>query len=74
MDERISKILEEVKPDIKNNIDKNFIADGILDSLDVMNLIIALEEEFDIEIDPEDVITDNFETIAAINALILKCR
>lgn len=74
MEESIKKVLESVKPDIANNFDKNFIENGILDSLDVMNLIIALEEEFGIEIDPENVITENFETIAVIKTLIEKCQ
>ena len=34
----------------------------------------ALEGEFDIEIDPEDVLSDNFESVEAIIALIEKCR
>jgi acyl carrier protein len=74
MEERIVKVLESVKPDVKGSLDKNFINDGVLDSLDIMRLIAALEEEFNIEVDPEDVITDNFETIAAIKTLVEKCQ
>ena len=32
------------------------------------------EEEFDIEIDAEEVVSENFETVDAITALVKKCQ
>lgn len=75
MKERVCKVLVNVKQDVEAHLEDNqLITDGILDSLDIMNLIIELENEFNIEIDPEDVLSENFESVAAIIALIEKCE
>ena len=54
--------------------DSQLVSDGVLDSLDIMNLIMELEAAFDIEIDPEDVLSDNFESVDAILNLVEKCK
>lgn len=73
--ELIKKTLAEVKPDAAEKLDgSKLVSDGVLDSLDIMNLIMALEQGFDIEIDPEDVLSDNFESVDAIAALVNKCK
>ncbi len=73
--ENIGKVLVELKSAIKPHLErKDLVTDGILDSLDIMRLITELENNFEIEIDPEDIISDNFESVDAISALIQKCR
>lgn len=42
----------------------------VLDSLDMIKLISLLEEEFDVEIEDEDVVPRNFGTIGDIAALV----
>lgn len=75
MKERVCKVLMQVKNEVKSHLaDTSLISDGILDSLDIMNLIMELEGEFDIEIDPEDVLSENFESVEAIIALVKKCK
>ena len=72
--ERVINVLVEVKPAINDHIDEEtFISEGVLDSYDIMQLIMKLEEEFDIEIDPEDVLSENFESVDKIVALVEKC-
>ncbi len=41
-----------------------------LTSLDMVNLMLALEAEFDVEIPQSAMTPDNFDTVAAIDALI----
>ena len=41
-----------------------------LDSVGIVTLITALEEELDIEFDDEDIITENFETLETLLKLI----
>ena len=46
------------------------LRDAGLTSLDMVNLMLAIEAEFDVEI-PQDAMTpENFDTIAAIDALL----
>lgn len=75
MNERVKKILVQLKKEVESHLgESKLISDGILDSLDIMNLIMELESVFDIEIDPEDVLSENFESVESIVALIEKCR
>ena len=50
------------------------IDDRILDSLDVMNLTVELNDEFDIEITPLDILPENFQSIEAMYALITRLQ
>ncbi|MEM6889255.1 MAG: acyl carrier protein [Pseudomonadota bacterium] len=46
--------------------DENLLLSGMLDSLSVMSLVAFTEDTFGLKIPFEDVIIENFETIAAI--------
>lgn len=50
--------------------DTPLIAEGIIDSLGIIQLVKALEEHFSIIIEVEDVVEDNFATIRAVDALV----
>ncbi len=46
------------------------LLDGVLDSLGLMQLVAFLEEEFDIEVQDEEVTVEHFRTIADIDNLV----
>ena len=60
MEEKILSILEEVNEDILTDDGKNMIADGIIDSFEIVEIISNIKEEFDIEIGAENVVAANF--------------
>lgn len=68
--EEILKILAEVKPGLAPAADEELIKSGKLDSVEVMALVMALSEEFDLEITPLDLKEENFHTAASILALV----
>ena len=70
MEERVINVLKEVGVDISDNRNINLLKSGRIDSYEIVNLVVELEDEFDIEIDPELVIPENFETLSAICNLI----
>jgi acyl carrier protein len=43
---------------------------GVMDSLDMANLVAFLEEEFDLTIDVRDIVPDNFRTVRDIERLV----
>lgn len=43
---------------------------GLIDSLSIFKLILFMEEQFAIKIQPEDITVENFETITALTALV----
>ena len=68
--DEILSILAEVKPGLTPKHDEELIKSGLLDSVEVMALVMALSEELDIEITPLDLKEDNFHTADAILALV----
>lgn len=67
-------ILKDLKPGVDFGNEKNLIDDRILDSLDVMNLTVELNDEFDIEITPLDILPENFQSIETIYQLITRLQ
>jgi acyl carrier protein len=52
--------------------DDNLMGLGLIDSMGVLQLSAFIEEEFGIEISPEEFTPDNFRSIATIAELIKK--
>lgn len=50
--------------------DDRQLLNGVLDSLGLMQLVAYLEEEFNVDIDDQDMVADNFKDISRITALI----
>jgi acyl carrier protein len=70
--ERIKKILNKIEVDADFKNSKNFIEDGLLDSLDIMTLVEALEDTFDIEVKGIDIVPENFVNVGTMVALVKK--
>lgn len=69
---RVIDILCETNSRIQDNIETNLLESGILDSFEIVNIVMELEMEFGVEIEPEDIAPDNFKTVEAIVKLIEK--
>lgn len=72
--EEILEILQEVRPDVDFLSEDRLIDDNILDSFDIITIVGEFNEEFDIEIDVEDLEPENFNTVAAMQELIEKLQ
>lgn len=72
--EKLLSILKEVKNDIDFEIETDLVDDGILDSLEIVTIISAIEETFGLEIDPDDIDPDNFQSATAIWEMIQKLK
>ena len=72
MRDKILSILSGLRPEYDFSESTDFIEDGMLDSFDVVSLVTELEDNFDIIIDGENIIPENFSTIEAIESLIEK--
>lgn len=70
MEQKVLEILAEINEDILEYDGDSLIEDGLLDSFQVVDLVGMLEDEFDIEIDAELVIVENFETKETIMNLL----
>ena len=51
-------------------LEGNLVEEGVIDSLGIMSLIAYVEKQFGARIKPEDVVVENFESVAAIARLV----
>lgn len=70
MKDRIRELLYEIRPDVEFDESTNFWEDGLLDSLDLMQFIDAVEQEYDIEIDLEYIKGFRFCSYESIEGII----
>ena len=70
MKEKILTILSDIRPDIEFENEENLVSDGILESFDLVQLVAALEEEFDVEIGGRNITKENFDSLDRITALM----
>ena len=66
----IENFLFGEETDLKD--DTSFLEEGIIDSTGVLELIEYLEEEFDIQIDDEDLIPENLDSLNNLEQFIAK--
>jgi acyl carrier protein len=50
--------------------DASFLENGIIDSMNVMELIMFVEESFGLEVADEDIVPDNFDSVTRIGAYV----
>lgn len=73
MKEQIIKILTELRPEFDFTQEGvNFIEEGMLDSFDMVNLVSELDATYGISIDGVDILPENFSTVDAIVALLVR--
>ena len=65
MDE-IKEILQSILPDTDLDKETALFEDGILNSMDVVELISRLCETFEIELGPRDLVPENFNSAEAM--------
>ena len=70
--EQLLEILKDLHDDVDFETEEGLVDEGILDSLDIVTLITEINDAFDISIPAEEIIPDNFNSAAAIWALIEK--
>lgn len=68
----VIEILKEIRPEFDFTTSNDFIADGMLDSFDVVTLVATMDKNFNISIPGTEIVPENFRNLAAINELLLK--
>jgi acyl carrier protein len=72
MREEIEELLKECGIAEKDLGCEDFVKSELMDSLMVADLVIAIEDKFNIEIDGDDIIPEYFSNIEMISKLIKK--
>jgi acyl carrier protein len=69
---KITAILQSVRPELDFTRSSDFIEDGLLDSFDVALLVGALDKAYGISIEGVEIIPENFKNLQTIEALLRK--
>lgn len=72
--EKLLEILKSIRSDVDFENETKLIDDNILDSFDIVSIVGELCDVYDITITAEDLEPENFNSAAAILALIEKLQ
>jgi acyl carrier protein len=70
----VEQVLKDIRPEFDFTTSNDFIADGMLDSFDVVTLVSDLDQEYGISITGVDIVPENFQSIASIERILQKYR
>jgi acyl carrier protein len=69
----IPDILKEIRPEFDFTTSSDFLADGMLDSFDMVTLVAALDKAYGISIPGADIVPEHFKSVETIQELLRKC-
>ena len=72
--EQIANILKEIKPTKDLTAIADIIEGGYLDSFELMSLIAQISDEFQVEIDIDEIVPENFNTVDAMVAMVERLK
>ena len=68
--EEFIELLQDIKEDVDFENCTTLIDDHVLDSFDILSTISTLNEEFDISIPAAEIVPENFNSAAALYAMV----
>lgn len=72
MREKIIEIMREFNEELVEDMNRDLLATDILDSFDIVKLVVEFEDAFDIMIDVDEVTPENFQTANKIVEMIAR--
>ena len=66
----VIEMLEDIQEDVDYEECVTLIDDGVLDSFDVLAIVSAADDEFDVTIPAKDIVPENFNSAEALCALL----
>ena len=69
----VAELLNEIRPEFDFATSNDFMADGMLDSFDMVTLVAALDKAYGISVPGTEIVPENFQNVQTIEALVKKC-
>ena len=69
----LPEILKDIRPEFDFSASNDFIADGMLDSFDMVTLVASLDKNYGISIQGTDIVPENFKNLSTIGILLRQC-
>lgn len=70
MREKILEILQDIRPDVDFETETKLIDNNILDSFDIISIVSELSDAFEVEIDVDSLVPENFNSVDSLEKLI----
>lgn len=70
--EKILNILSGLHGDIDFRTHAALIDEGVLDSFDIISIVAAISDGFNVAVPPEEIIPENFNSAAALFAMVTR--
>lgn len=68
--EEVRQLIEEISPYVEVKAETRLLEEGVLTSLEIFALLIALEDKYDIEVPGEAITREHFSKIEDIASLV----
>lgn len=68
--EKIIAILSEIVLDVDFETEENLVDDGLIDSIDIVSIIVELDAAYGISISSKEIDASNFNSAKAIKAMV----
>lgn len=72
--EELNLLLKECCPMVDFSKEKNLITNKTIDSMDIVNIISALEEKYNISIEFEMISPENFDSVESIETMVKRLQ
>lgn len=72
--EQLMEILNDIQPDVDYENCTTLIDDELLDSFAILSIVSELEEAFDIEITPVDIVPENFNSAKSLWEMVKRLK
>jgi len=74
LETRILEILHHGRPEVAFDEANHLVDDGLLDSFEIVMLTTELEKEFGISVPGDEILPDNFASLASIATLVARLQ
>lgn len=74
MEEKLLTILERICDDdvVREDLELDLVEEGLMDSIAVVELIVAIEEEFGVTLSPTEYEKEDWSTVRKIEKILLE--
>ena len=72
--DRVSDIREDINPGVDHEARVDLVDSRCIDSLTMIAFVAELEDAFDVEIPPVEIVPDNFTSVEAVCSLLARLQ
>ena len=72
--DKLIEILSEICPNVDFRKEKALVDDGLIDSFEIVSIVAEIMDHFEVELDLDDLMPENFNSVEAMMQLIEERR